>query len=307
MAVLVGRCRPTTQSTGDDARVADGGRATARRTVVKAVDLESASVVWERPVAGVPSLETDGEVLLVVDGCGTRRIDLTSGAPLGGLGIACSDAVLAGEGVAIVSTVDAPNEWRVIDVKSGSNVAQVVAPVRMSAPRRIFADDPLTVLVGSALNEHLDVVVRADGSDVRVLSAVPSGAGDAFASASGDSLLLAGGSLRGATELSLDDGSVLGELPRVRAAQWIPFGRHEDGVLGFEGTRDELTSGHGRLTLRSLDDGSVTELGELGGAGFRGETNLAVAAPQAVVIGDVLLMPGHGNSRVLAYRLTFPD
>lgn len=293
VAVVVGRCQPT------------GGAATARRTVLKAVDLESASVVWERPVDGVPGLETGGEVLLVVDGCGTRRIDLTTGAPLGGLGIACSDQVLAGDGVVTVSDVAAPSEWRVIDVESGSKVAEVTGPTTRSAPRRILTADPVTVLAGSARAGRVELV-RVDDAAVRVLGAVPTVALDAFASARGDSLLFADRAWPGATELSLDDGSVLGELPDVRAARWIPFARLDDGVLGFEGTRDGLRSGHGRLTLRSLDDGSVTRLGELGGSGFRGETDLAAAAPQAVVIGDVLLMPGRANHRVLAYRLTLP-
>lgn len=306
VAVVVGRCRAASHRTRGGAVAATGGPASARRTVLKAVDLESASVVWERSVDGAPQLEIGGEVLLLVDGCGTRRIDLVSGSPLGGLGIACSDLVLAGDGVAMVSPVDSPHEWRVIEVGSGSGVAEVTAPVTMSAPRRILTADPLTVLAGSTHDDHVDLV-RVDGSDVRVLSAVPSAAVGAFASAAGDSLVLADQSWPGATEFSLDDGSVLGELAGVGAARWIPFARLEDGVLGFEGTQDALVSGHGRLTLRSLEDGSVTELGELGGRGFRGETNLAVAAPQAVVIGDILLMPGHANNRVLAYRLTVPD
>jgi hypothetical protein len=262
-------------------------------------------VVWERPVAGAPQLDIGGEVLLVIDGCGTRRIDLTTGSPLGGLGIGCSDRVLAGDGVALVSAEDAPHEWRVVDVASGSTVAEGTGPPTMAAPRRVLKADPLTVLAGSTRDDHLDLLWVND-SAVRVLQAVPWVALGAFASVAGDSLVFAGTSWRGATEFSLDDGSVLGEFSGVGAAEWIPFARRGDGVLGFEGTRDGLQSGHGRLTLRSLDDGAVTQVGELGGAGFRGETNLALAAPKAVVIGDVLLMPGHENVRVLAYRLSLP-
>jgi len=295
VAVTVGRCRPAT-----------GAPATARRTVVKGVDLESASVVWERPVAGAPPLDIGGEVLIAVAGCDTRRIVLSTGSPLGGLGIGCTDRVLAGDGVAVVSADDAPHEWRVIDVASGSTVAEVTGPATMSEPRRILTADPLTVLAGSTLQDHLDLV-RVDDSAVRVLGAVPSVALGVFASATDDSVVLASPALPGATELSLDDGSVQGEFAVVGAADWIPFAHLGDGVLGFEGTQDGLESGHGRLTLRSLDDGSVTEVGELGGAGFRGETNLATAAPKAVVIGDILLMPGHANVRVLAYRLSLPE
>lgn len=292
VAVTVGRCRPAT-----------GAPATARRTVVKGVDLESASVVWERPVAGAPPLDIGGEVLIAVAGCDTLRIDLSTGSPLGGLGIGCTDRVLASDGVAVVSADDAPHEWRVIDVASGLTVAEVTGPATMSEPRRILTADPLTVLAGSTLQDDLDLV-RVDDSAVRVLGAVPSVALGAFASATDDSVVLAS---QGATELSLEDGSVLGEFAGVGAAEWIPFAHLGDGVLGFEGTQDGLRSGHGRLTLRSLDDGSVTEVGELGGAHFRGETNLATAAPKAVVIGDILLMPGHANARVLAYRLTLPE
>jgi hypothetical protein len=293
VALVVGRCR------------ASGGAATARRTVLKAVDLESASVLWERPVEGAPSLEAAGEVLLVVDGCATRRIDLTSGAPLGGLGIACSDRVLAGDGVVMVATVGAPNEWKVVDVESGSTLAEVTGPAAMSAPRRILSASPLIVLAGSTRDDRVDLV-RVDDSDVRVLGAVPTVALDAFAATGGDSVVLADRAWPGATEFSLDDGAVRGGFPRVDAARWIPFARLDDGVLGFEGTRDGLRSGHGRLTLRSLDDGSVTALGELGGESFRGETDLAAAASRAVVIGDILLMPGHADRRVLAYRLVTP-
>jgi hypothetical protein len=295
VALTIGRCQPAT-----------GAPATARRTVVKGVDLESASVVWERPVAGAPPLDIGGEVLIAVAGCDTRRIDLSTGSPLGGLGVGCTDRVLAGDGVALVSADDAPHEWRAIDVASGSTVAEVSGPVTITDPRRILTADPLTVLAGSTLHDDLDLV-RVDDSAVRVLGAVPSVALGAFASVAGDSLVFAGTSWPGATEFSLDDGSVLGEFPGVGAAEWIPFVHLGAGVLGFEGTQDGLKSGHGRLTLRSLDDGSVTEVGELGGAGFRGETNLAVAAPKAVVIGDILLMPGHANVRVLAYRLTIPE
>ena len=306
VAVTVGRCRPATRATRGGRRFATGGPATARRTTVKGIDLESASVVWERPVAGAPLLDIGGEVLIAVAGCDSRRIDLSTGSPLGGLGIGCSDPVLAGDGVALVSAADAPSEWRAIDVASGSTVAEVTGPVTMSAPRRILTADPLTVLAGSARDEHLDLV-RVDDSAVRVLGAVPSVALGVFASGAGDSLVFAGASWPGATEFSLDDGAVLGEVAEVRAAQWIPFARLGDGVLGFEGTQAGLRSGHGRLTLRPLDGGAVIEVGELGGVGFRGETNLAVAAPKAVVIGDILLMPGHENVRVLAYRLTLPE
>jgi len=292
VAVTVGRCQPAT-----------GAPATARRTVVKGVDLESASVVWERPVAGAPQLDIGGEVLIAVAGCDTRLIDLSTGSPLGGLGVGCADRVLAGDGVALVSADDAPHEWRVVDVASGSTVAEVTGPATMSEPRRILTADPLTVLAGSTLHDHLDLV-RVDDSAVRVLGAVPSVALDAFASVAGGSLVFASPAWPGATEFSLDDGSVQGEFAGPGAAQWIPFAHLGNGVLGFEGTTAGLKSGHGRLTHRSLGDGAVTEVGELGGAGFRGETNLAVAAPKAVVIGDILLMPGHANVRVLAYRLT---
>ena len=305
VAVTVGRCEPATRSDRWGSRITTGGPATARRTTVKGIDLESASVVWERPVAGAPLLDIGGEVLIAVAGCDTRRIDLSTGSPLGGLGIGCSDPVLAGDGVALVSAEDAPHEWRAIDVASGSTVASVRGPVTMTDPRRILTADPLTVLAGSTLHDRLDLV-RVDDSAVRVLGAVPSVALGAFASVAGDSLVFASRALPGATEFALDDGSVLGEFAGVGTAQWIPFARQGNGVLGFEGTQDGLRSGHGRLTLRSLDDGSVIDVGELGGAGFRGETNLAVAAPKAAVIGDILLMPGHANARVLAYRLSLP-
>lgn len=306
VAVTVGRCGPATRPTRGVGRVATGAPPTARRTVVKGVDLESASVVWERPVAGAPPLDIGGEVLIAVAGCDTRLIDLSTGSPLGGLGVGCTDRVLAGDGVALVSAADAPHEWRVVDVASGSTVASVRGPVTMTDPRRILMADPLTVLAGSTLHDHLDLV-RVDDSAVRVLGAVPSVALGVFASGAGDSLMFAGASWPGATEFSLEDGAVLGEFPAVGTAEWIPFAHLGNGVLGFEGTTAGLKSGHGRLTLRSLEDGAVTEVGELGGAGFRGETDLAVAAPKAAVIGDILLMPGHANVRVLAYRLTLPE
>jgi hypothetical protein len=308
VAITVGRCQPATRLTDGGRSIATRGPATARHTVVKAVDLESASVVWERPVDGAPLLDIGGEVLLVIDGCGTRRIDLSTGSPLGGLGIGCTDRVLAGDGAALVSAEDAPHEWRVVDVASGSTIAEVTLgdPATMSAPRRILTADPLTVLAGSAREDQLELV-RVDESAVRILGAAPSVALSAFASVAGDSLVFASPALPGAKELSLEDGSVLGEFPGVGAADWIPFARRGHGVLGFEGTQHGLRSGHGRLTLRSLEDGAVIEVGELGGVGFRGETNLAVAAPKAVVIGGILLMPGHENVRVLAYRLSLPE
>ena len=46
----------------------------------------------------------------------------------------------------------------------------------------------------------------------------------------------------------------------------------------------------------------MSVVGELGG-----DTNYTVAAPKAVVIGDILLMPTHGNHGVVAHRLTLPD
>ena len=304
VAVSVGRCQADTVPT----RNGVGGPATARRTTVKAVDLESASVVWERAVDGAPQLDIGGEVLLVVDGCGTRRINLTSGSPLGGLGIGCSDLVLAGHGVAIVAAGDAPHQWRVLDVASGSIVADVTAPATFSTPLRVLTGDPLTVLAGSPLDSHTDLdLVRVSDDGVRVLAGVPSVALDAFTTRAGDSIVFASQGWPGATRLSLEDGSAVASFPGVGAAQWIPFALYGDGVLGFEGTPKGLRSGHGRLTLRSLGQDEVTEVGELGGENFRGETNLATAAPKAVVIDDILLMPGHGNNRVLAYRLSVPD
>jgi hypothetical protein len=305
VAVTVGRCQPATRPSRGGSTIATGAPATARRTVVKGIDLESASVVWELPVAGAPLLDIGGEVLIAVAGCDTRRIDLTTGSPLGGLGIGCSDRVLARDGVALVSADDAPNQWRAIDVESGSTIAEATGPATMSEPRRILAGDPMTVLAADTVDNHLELV-RFDDSAVRVLGAVPSVALGAFASATEDSVVLASHAWPGATEFSLEDGSVRRKFAGVGAAQWIPFERLGDGVLGFEGTTEGLKSGHGRLTLRSLGDGAVTEVGELGGANFRGETNLAVAGPKAVVIGDILLMPGHANVRVLAYRLSLP-
>lgn len=306
VAVTVGPCRAATRPSPGGARIATGAPATARRTTVKAVDLESASVVWERAVDGAPQLEIGGEVLLAVDGCGTRRIDVSSGRPLGGLGIACSDRVLAADGVVMISAQDAPNEWRVVDVASGSSIAEVGGTMTMSAPRRILTADPLTVLAAANRDHHLQLV-RVDSDELRVLADLSSVAMGAFFAWSGHSLVLADEAWPGAAELSLEDGSTLGGFPGV-GGRWIPFDLYGDGVLGFEGTPEGLSSGHGRLTLRSLGpDRSVVEVGELGGTNFRGETNLAVAAPKAVVIDDILLLPGRGNSRVLAYRLSVPD
>lgn len=284
VALAVGRCD------------ADG----ARRTTVTVVDLESASVVWERPFVGVPRLDVGGEVLLATGGCGARRLDLSTGRTLSRVDVSCSERVLVGHGVVMVSTTQAPYEWRAVDVESGLTLAEVKPPATTSDPRRILTADPLTVLARSTRDDLQ--LVRVDSEELRVLDVVSSVAAGAFFAWSGDSLVIADQALPGATELSADDGSSLGGFPGVAAKRWIPFDLYGDGVLGFEGDPKGLGSGRGRLTLRSLRDGSVTELGE-----FAGDTNLEVAAPAAVVLDDILLMRGQGNSKVRAYRLTVPE
>ncbi|PUA79448.1 PQQ-binding-like beta-propeller repeat protein [Nocardioides currus] len=295
VAVSVGRCRP-----------AAGGAPTARRTTIKAVDLESASVVWERPFAGAPQLESKGDALVAADGCSTRRIDLSSGRPRGGLGIACRDHVLMGGGVVVVARDGAPPRWRAVDVGSGSTLAEVTAPASVSLPRRVLDADPLTVLAGDTERRRLDVV-RVGDSDARVLTRVDATALDALVSTTSDTVVLAGPTSPKAVELSLDDGARLKEFAASAPERWVPITRVGGRVLGFEGTADGLAAGKGILTLRSLEDGTATAIGDFGAGSFAGDTDLAVAAPRAVVIDSMLLMPGPADAGVLAYRLSIPD
>lgn len=301
VAVTVGRCEPAGRPTRAGMSVPTGEPATARRRTVKAVDLESASVVWERPFPGAPRLEVGGESLLVAGRCSARRFDLGTGASLGWLAAGCDNQVLIGRGVAVVSS-RTPRGWRAVDVSSGSTVSEVSPPASMSDPRRILTADPLTVLAAASRDNHLQVV-RLEPDELRALGDVSDVAAGASFFETDDSLVLADPAWPGASELSLEDGSTLGGFPGVGAEQWIPMAHLDDGVLGFEGTVEGLNSGRGRLTLRSLRDESVTELGS---EAFLNDTNLGVAAPKAVVIADVLLMPSHGNGGVLAHRLTLP-
>lgn len=274
--------------------------AAARRSTVTVVDLESASVVWERPFVGSPRLDVGGEVLVATSGCSARRLDLITGEPLGRIDASCSERVLVGHGTVLVSTPASDrasqHRWRAVDVASGSVVADLTGPATMAEPRRILTGDPLVVLADSADDERADLV-RVDADELRVLTTLPSASVAGFFAWSGDSLVLADQALPGATEFSVEDGSSLGGFPGVPAARWVPFDLYGDAILGFE-------TG-GRLSLRSLHDGSATMLGGVGESAAK--VDLEVAGRQAVVIDDILLVPGPAHASVLAYRLTVPE
>lgn len=275
VAVTVGRCSADTA---------------ARRTTVKVVDLESASVVWQRPVLGSPLLDIGGDVLVASAGCGARRFALSTGDALGRIDAGCSDRVVIGQGMVVVSSAE-PHRWRAIDVASGSVVADLERPAAMPVPQRILTRSPLTALARPAVGKRFELV-RFDADELRVLSKLSAASVTGFFAWSGDSLVLADQDLPGATEFSVDDGSSLGGFPGVPTARWIPFDLYGDGVLGFEEG--------GRLTLRSLRDGSVTTLGRIG------DTDLDTSGRMAVVIEGTLLVPGKANAQVLAYTVTVP-
>ena len=114
VAVLVGRCQAATQPTRDGVRDRRRGTGNPRRTVVTAVDLESASVVWEDPSPVCPASRRAGgaaargrRVRHSTDRPHQRAHRLSGSASLG-LRPSYSPATA----VAIVSTADAPNEWR---------------------------------------------------------------------------------------------------------------------------------------------------------------------------------------------------
>lgn len=312
VAVSVGRCGPALEPTRGGVGFPTGGPATARRTTIKGVDLESASVVWERPFIGAPALDVGGEVLLATTGCGARRIDLTTGATLGRLDVGCKDSVLADHGLVVVRSpgevgdLRDPVGWRVIDIATGETRRAPTGPGEIAAPLRILTADPLTVMSRSATRNH-PVLVRIDDEGVRELAPVLNSAEGAFAAIEGDRLVLATEDWAGATVFALDDGAIVRHIRYRDADAWIPIEVLEAGLLGLDGDLEGLNSGHGRLTMTNLDDNTVSVVGELGGDTVIGDTNYAVAAPKAVVIGDLLLMPGHGNGGVLAYRLTLPE
>lgn len=295
VAVVVGRCALT------------GGAPTARRTTVKGIDLESASVVWERPFIGAPLLDVGGEVLLATTGCGARRIDLTTGRALGRIDVDCSDTVLAGQGVVVVRSpgevgdLRDPVGWRIIDIETGDTRLAPTGPGGITAPTRIVAADPLTVVAGSARRSYPSLV-RIDDQGVRALTPVSVNAEHAFATVHDDRLVMAAQDWTGVTVFNLEDGAIVRHVRYRDADAWIPIAVLEAGLLGLDGDLEGLRSGHGRLTTTNLDDNAVSVVGELGG-----DTNYTVAAPKAVVIGDILLMPTHGNHSVVAHRLTLPD
>ncbi|UUZ60149.1 hypothetical protein [Nocardioides sp. B-3] len=227
--------------------------------------------MWERPFVGAPLLDVGGEVLLATAGCGAGRIDLSTGRTISTLDVACSDRLLVGHGVAVVSS-SKPRVWRAVDVASGSTVSEVTPPASLSDPRRILTTDPLTVLAGVTRDNHLQLV-RLESDELRVLDDVSDVAAGASFFETDESLVLADPARPGATRFSLEDGSSLGGFPGVGAEQWIPIAHLGDGVLGFEGDEEGLNAGRGLLTLRSLRDGSVTELGELGDGAPLGDTN----------------------------------
>lgn len=306
VAVVVGRCEAGSTPPRSGAQVPTGGPSTARRTTVKGIDLESASVVWERPFIGAPSLDVGGEVLLATTGCGARRIDLTTGATLGRLDVGCSDNVLAGQGVVVVRSpgevgdLRDPVGWRVIDIATGEVRLAPTGPGGIAAPTRIVAADPLTVIARSTRRNQASLV-RIDEEGVRALAPVSFGAERAFAVITDERLVLEAQDWTGATVFDLEDGAILRHLRYRDADAWIPIAVLETGLLGLDGDLAGLGSGRGRLTTTNLDDNAVSVVGELGG-----DTDYAVAGPKAVVIDDILLMPAHGNRGVVAHRLTLP-
>lgn len=294
VAVVVGRCTMTR------------GRPTARRTTVKGIDLESASVVWERPFIGAPVLDVGGEVLLATTGCGARRLDLTTGRTLGRIDAACSDSLLAGQGVVVVRSpgkVDDPRDpvrWRVIDIASGETRLATTVLGWLGAPTRIVAADPLTVVAPPARRLQPSLV-RIDEQGTRVLTPLPTTARHAFAKVDGDRLVMATQQWTGVTVLDLEEGEIVRHVRYREADAWIPIAVLDAGLLGLEGDPEGLRSGHGRLTTTNLDDNAVTVVGEIDG-----DADYTVAGPKAVVIVDTLLMPAPGNAGVVAHRLRLP-
>lgn len=306
VAVTVGRCRAATDPTRGGSRVASGAAAVARRTTIKAVDLESASILWERPSPGAPALATGEETLLVVDGCRTRRISMTDGLALGRIAARCTDRIVTGQGVAIVTPDDAPRRWRVVDIDSGETTTEVTAPIKVSEPQRILGADPLLVIAADAIAAN-DDLVRVEDDEVARIAEVPIDSEVGFARLGEETVVLTTDSPSGALRFSLEDGAESGATTDIGAQQWIPVTLVGDAVLGFEGAASDLDAGQGALTLRSLTGAETVEVGEFGAGSFNADTNLAVAGPQAVVVGDLLLMPGHGNGGVLAYRVDLPE
>lgn len=150
----------------------------------------------------------------------------------------------------------------------------------------------MTALALPAVGNRVELV-RFDADELRVLTRLTAASVTGFFAWSGDSLVIADQALPGATEFSVEDGSSLGGFPGVPTARWIPFDLYGDGVLGFEDG--------GRLTLRSLHDGSSTALGRVADA------DLATSGRMAIVIDDTLLIPGEDRASVSAHRVTIPD
>ncbi len=319
VAVIVGECDPEYYATRGGEVCCTGQPDIEGLTTVKVVDLASASLVWEQDFTNAPVLDIGGEVLLSVDGCEVRRWDLASGTPLGDIGAGCEDSVLVGQGYAVVTTksldgADGPegtSDWRVVDVATGSDLFATTAPSDV-AKLRILSTDPVTVLASSAYSGDLFLV---DGDGAHLLAENEPGPGDgSFAAVADDTLLFRHGVYgdedvtQALAQVPLYDGSPIRDLTYTAAEGWIPVGVAEDSVVMVDGSLDldGLSAGHGRVTALALSDGEVTVLGDVGGDNFIGDTNYQVAAPKAVMIGDLLLMPGHGNRGVLAYQLSLP-
>lgn len=319
VAVIVGECEPEEYATRAGGMCCTGQPAIARHTTVKVVDLASASVVWEREFARSPVLDIGGEVLLTMEECQVRRWDLASGTELGDIGTGCEDAVLVGQGVAIVTSPgfegnygpETTVDWRVVEVATGSDLAATTSPGDI-VPLRVLSTDPVTVLAFSTL---LGDLFRMDGDGVRLLMKDEPGPADGSFAALVDDTLIFRHSVYGdkdvtsaLAEVPLHDGSPVRDLPYTAAEGWIPVGVVDGSVVVVDGSLelDGLSAGHARVTSVALADGEVTVLGDVGGETLIGDTNYQVAAPMAVMIGDLLLMPGHGNQGVLAYRLTLP-
>ncbi len=319
VAVIVGECQPEEYATRAGAVCCTGQPTIASHTTVKVIDLASESVVWERDFARPPVLDIGGEVLLTMEGCQVRRWELASGTELGDIGTSCEDAVLVGQGVAIVTSPgftgnygpETTVDWRVVDVATGSDLAATTSP-RDIVPLRVLSTEPVTVLAFSTL---LGDLFRMDGDGVSLLMKDEPGPADGSFSALVDDTLIFRHSVYGGKEFTsalaevpLYDGSAVRDLPYTEADGWIPVGVVDNSVVVVDGSLelDGLSAGHGRVTALALSDGEVTVLGDVGGETFIGDTNYQAAAPMAVMIGDLLLMPGHGNQGVFAYQLTLP-
>lgn len=315
VALAAGPCGAALQPTRSGGVPSLDGPARAERTTLLTIDLSTGDIVWREPMRGVPALDAAGDTVLVRHDCfadadaGIERVALSDGSVLGAVPGTCEDRVVSGDGDVAVQSPLSPDGDRVTsitDIASGDSIESIRS-----------ASDP-GELIGLVSADPAVLHASVEGG-MRSALYIPGRTGEQIPPFEFQvDTLIADGDLVVAAGTWLDqerDGTAAVALTGLDAEPvalrapadptFVPFAIVDHHVLAVAGSGEELLAGTGDIVATRLDqDADPYVVHHFEGPGLIGETNLLVHARKFTVLGDLLLVPGHGNQGVLTYRLS---